>query len=116
MFAFFRALLTLAGLLVLAGCAYLAFWPVAPDLPTGPAEAGLRHAVPCVARRVPISLSPRTIQVRPGGSIQDAVDQAQPGDTIQVAPGTYRESVLVELPHLSIIGQVAGGRRPILSG
>lgn len=116
MLAFFRALLTLAGLLVLAGCAYLAFWPVAPDLPTGPAEAGLRHAVPCVARRVPISLSPRTIQVRPGGSIQDAVDQAQPGDTIQVAPGTYRESVLVELPNLSLIGQVAGGRRPILSG
>ena len=116
MLAFFRALLTLAGLLVLAGCAYLAFWPVAPDAPTGPAEASLGHGVPCEAKRVPISLSPRTIQVQPGGSIQEAVDQAQPGDTIRVAPGTYRESVLVELPNLTLVGQVAGGRRPVLTG
>ncbi len=114
--AFFRALLTLAGLLVLAGCAYLAFWPVAQDLPTGPAEPSPGHAIPCEAKRVPISLSPRTIQVRPGGSIQEAVDEAQPGDTIRVAPGTYRESVLVELPNLTLIGQEAGGRRPVLAG
>jgi len=114
--AFFRALLTLAGLLALAGCAYLAFWPVAPDVPTGPAEVSLAHAVPCEAKRVPISLSPRTLQVQPGASIQEAVDQAQPGDTIRVAPGTYRESVLVELPNLTLTGQVAGGRRPVLTG
>ncbi len=114
--AFFRALLTLAGLVALAGCAYLAFWPVPPDAPTGQAEAEPRPAVPCEARRVPISLSPKTIQVRPGGSIQEAVNQAQPGDTIRVAPGTYRESVLVELPNLTLIGQAAGGRRPVLTG
>lgn len=114
--AFFRALLTLAGLLALAGCAYLAFWPVPTDAPTGPAEAEPGLAVPCEAQRIPISLSPRTIQVRPGESIQEAVDQAQPGDTIQVAPGTYRETVLVELPNLTLIGQVAGGRRPVLAG
>jgi len=114
--AFFRALLTIAGLLVLAGCAYLAFWPVAPDVPSGPADPGPGHAVPCEAKRVPISLSPRTIQVHPGGSIQEAVDQAQPGDTIRVAPGTYPESVLVELPNLTLTGQVAGDRRPVLAG
>jgi len=30
--------------------------------------------------------------VNPGESIQDAVDQADPGDTIRVLPGTYREA------------------------
>jgi hypothetical protein len=34
----------------------------------------------------------RTIVVRPGQSIQAAVDRAQPGDTIAVEPGTYREA------------------------
>jgi parallel beta-helix repeat protein len=36
--------------------------------------------------------SAATIQVHPGESIQSAVDRADPGDTIAVLPGTYRES------------------------
>src|SRR5512132_3261864 len=40
-------------------------------------------------------------------TIQAAVDAAQPGDTILVPPGTYRESVLVAKSHLTIVGSHA---------
>jgi hypothetical protein len=42
--------------------------------------------------------------VRPGQSIQQAVDRARPGSTIQLLPGTYRGSVLVTVPRLTIRG------------
>jgi parallel beta-helix repeat protein len=40
-------------------------------------------------------------------TIQATVDAAQPGDTILVPPGTYRESVLVAKSHLTIVGSRA---------
>ncbi|MFF3963696.1 nitrous oxide reductase family maturation protein NosD [Streptomyces griseorubiginosus] len=42
--------------------------------------------------------------VFPGQSIQRAVDAAQPGDTVLVTPGTYRESVTVSTPGLTLRG------------
>lgn len=42
--------------------------------------------------------------VHPGESIQEAVDAAEPGDTIVVSPGTYRESVLVTKANLTLRG------------
>ncbi|MGW1846734.1 right-handed parallel beta-helix repeat-containing protein [Streptomyces sp. NPDC001966] len=50
-------------------------------------------------------------EVRPGESIQKAVDAAQPGDTIVLLPGTYRESVLVTKPDLTLRGS---GTRTVL--
>ncbi|MET7645534.1 right-handed parallel beta-helix repeat-containing protein [Streptomyces sp. NPDC005426] len=52
--------------------------------------------------------------VRPGQSIQAAVDAARPGDTIFVRPGTYRESVLITTPGLTLRG--AGERTVIEPG
>ncbi|MFI9272962.1 nitrous oxide reductase family maturation protein NosD [Kitasatospora sp. NPDC052896] len=49
--------------------------------------------------------------VQPGQSIQQAVDSAQPGDTIQLLPGTYRESVTVTRSGLTIRG---AGRQTVL--
>jgi hypothetical protein len=37
-----------------------------------------------------------TITVNPGDSIQAAVEAAQPGDTIQVMPGIYSETVYID--------------------
>jgi hypothetical protein len=42
--------------------------------------------------------------VRPGESIQRAVDGAAPGDTVPVRPGTYRESVLAKVSRLTVRG------------
>lgn len=50
--------------------------------------------------------------VTPGQSIQQAVDASRPGDIVQIMPGTYQESVLVNVPRLTIQG--AGAQRVIL--
>jgi hypothetical protein len=46
--------------------------------------------------------------VRPGASIQAAVDEADPGDTISIQAGTYRESVLVTEDDITISGAGSG--------
>ncbi|WP_327326753.1 right-handed parallel beta-helix repeat-containing protein [Streptomyces sp. NBC_01210] len=45
-----------------------------------------------------------THTVHPGESIQKAVNAASPGDTIVIAAGTYRESVLVTKSNLTLSG------------
>lgn len=48
------------------------------------------------------------IVVRPGQSIQAAVDQARPGDTILVEPGVYREAVHITKSRVSLLGVLDG--------
>jgi len=52
-----------------------------------------------------------TIVVEPGDSIQRAVNQASPGDTIVVRKGVYHESVVINKDHLTLrgAGPNAGG-------
>ena len=54
--------------------------------------------------------------VNDGDKIMDAVIAANPGDTIQVMPGTYSETVYVDKDDIRIIGVIQEGKRPVLDG
>lgn len=61
--------------------------------------------------------SPRAVfTVAAGQSIQSAVDRAQPGDRIEILPGVYHESVLIERNDIQFVGVIVNGERPVLDG
>jgi hypothetical protein len=59
----------------------------------------------------PASAGHKTHVVHPGQSIQRAVDAAEPGDTVLLAPGIYHESVKVTTPGLTLRG---AGRKTVI--
>ncbi len=61
--------------------------------------------------------STRTLTVNPGELIQDAIDQAKPGDVVEVLPGAYHEALIVSIHNLTLRGLAgADGQWPILDG
>ena len=52
------------------------------------------------------------IVVPKDGSVQDAVDQAQPGESIYIEPGIYKEQVTINKPGIKLIGVTLNQRRP----
>ncbi len=74
--------------------------PTAPPSPATHGEAG----------------APVIHTVRPGGSIQAAVDAAKPGDTIEVHAGVYSETVLFDIDDVTLRGVPDGEERPLLDG
>ena len=83
----------------------------APPLARTGSEARARTAPDRAVARGPL-----THTVKAGASIQAAVDAARPGDTIEVEPGTYRESVLVDVDRITLRGIVRNGQRAVLDG
>ncbi len=63
-----------------------------------------------------ITVHAATLEVRDGGSIQQAVTEAQPGDTILVYPGTYHESVYIDKDNITLRGVVEKNVWPTLDG
>ena len=56
------------------------------------------------------------IPVKDGQSIQKAVDNAVPGDLIQVYPGKYNETVYIDKDNISFQGIIIDGEWPTLDG
>ena len=54
--------------------------------------------------------------VTEGQSIQRAVEKAQPGDTVRVMPGTYRETIFIDKDNIRLSGVIEQGRWPVLEG
>jgi parallel beta-helix repeat protein len=54
--------------------------------------------------------------VNEGESIMAAVTAANPGDTIQLMPGTYHETVYIDKDDIRIIGVITEGKRATLDG
>ena len=54
--------------------------------------------------------------VKPGDSIQAAVEAAQPGDTIQVMPGIYSETIYIDKDDIHLVGVIQNGARATMDG
>lgn len=57
-----------------------------------------------------------TFTVKPGQSIQAAIDRAQAGDRVELLPGVYEQTVAVDRDGISIVGKIENGERPVLDG
>ncbi|MFN8417685.1 MAG: parallel beta-helix domain-containing protein [Anaerolineae bacterium] len=61
--------------------------------------------------------APMTLTVTPDVTIQSVVDQAQNGDTIEIAYGTYSERVTIDQSDITVRGiPNAAGEYPVLDG
>lgn len=56
------------------------------------------------------------VVVKPGQSIQAAVQAAKPGTTIKVLPGVYSETVYIDKDAIRLIGVIEKGKRAVLDG
>ncbi len=68
------------------------------------------------AQTAPQPTRARIVEVRPGDSIQEAVDKAGRNGIVRIYPGTYHENVLVIHHGITIEGVIQNGRRPVLDG
>jgi parallel beta-helix repeat protein len=118
---------TIWALLVVAALAgsggYLIARRAPADAPAAPSRstaedlsAAHRAASATVGTSLQAATKGKVVTVQAGASIQAAVATAQPGDTVQVLPGTYHETVYIDKDDIALVGVVRGGDWPVLDG
>jgi hypothetical protein len=60
--------------------------------------------------------TPKIFTINPGQSIQETLTLSEPGDTIQIMPGEYHQSVTIKTEGLLLIGMELGGRHVVFNG
>lgn len=90
--------------------------PVVPSLPNQSPELAAFEPVAEPTREVSIRRQGNRLFVDAGQRIQDAIDRARPGDVVEVAPGTYHETLTLDVSDLVLVGRVGDGERAVLDG
>lgn len=120
-----KSLLSLLAVAVVAAAAGYLFAShrsaPAPHVVAESADAGLaaaRHVAGAATNTSLESGRPagKVITVKDGEAIQSAVARAQPGDTIEVLPGTYHETVYIDKDDIALVGVIRGSEWPTLDG
>jgi parallel beta-helix repeat protein len=63
-----------------------------------------------------VAMTGAVLTVKNGESIQAAVSKAKPGDTVQVLPGLYKETVYIDKDNIAIVGVIQDGEWPVMDG
>ncbi|MFN0111289.1 MAG: parallel beta-helix domain-containing protein [Blastocatellia bacterium] len=91
---------------------------VVPRLKQGIKASALaaRNPASFTPARAQARRDPTTWRVKPGESIQSALDRTIAGDTIEIHPGTYNETLLIDVDGITIRGLIENGQRATLDG
>lgn len=79
------------------------------------ASIGLSVALALVPGHTGAEDAPRTWTVSPGQTIQEAIDKAGPGDTVQILPGEYVQQITITKDNITIRGLEYEGERTTLA-
>ena len=85
------------------------------------ADADASSVTPSKASNTKSAVAKRTVAgkihvINEGESIMAAVQLAKPGDTIQLMPGLYHETVYIDKDDIHVIGVIKEGKRATLDG
>ena len=119
--------LTLVAVLVAAGAGYLGARKqyanagveavaAAQSLQTSRTGSTGKGSAAQLSDALAAAMTGKTIVVKPGELIQAAVAQAKSGDTVQVMPGTYNETVYIDKDNIALVGVIQEGKWPTLDG